>query len=259
MFFEDLKNKVVIITGGLGFLGLQHIDAFHKCGSKIIVLDKNENKKTIYDLQKKFKFKFYKTDITNEKKIKAVSKKIYKDFKKIDVLINNAANNYFPKKLIKINDGFNIKNCNLDIEVGLIGSIICTKIFGSLMSLQKSGGNIINISSDLGIISPDQRIYKGLNFIKPVSYSIVKHGIIGLTKYTSTYWSNKNIRCNALALGGMYNNQDKKFVQKIKKLIPLNRMAKKNEYQGCLLFLSSNSSSYMTGSTLVIDGGRHVW
>ena len=68
--------------------------------------------------------------------------------------------------------------------------MLCTKIFGSEMSKQKLGGNIINISSDLGIISPDNRIYKK-NFVKPVTYSVIKHGIIGLTKYTATYWPKK--------------------------------------------------------------------
>ena len=121
------------------------------------------------------------------------------------------------------------------------------------------GGKIINISSDLGIISPDQRLYKNLNFNKPITYSVIKHGIIGLTKYVATYWAKNNIRCNAIAPGGMYNNQNKLFINSIKKLIPLNRMGRVNEYNSIVLFLSSDQSSYITGTTVVIDGGRTIW
>jgi NAD(P)-dependent dehydrogenase (short-subunit alcohol dehydrogenase family) len=142
--------------------------------------------------------------------------------------------------------------------IGLTGSFLCTKIFGTIMSKQKNGGNIINISSDLGLIAPDQRLYNHTSFKKPVSYSVVKNGVIGLTKYTASYWAKKNIRCNALAPGGIFNNQDKKFVSKIKKLIPLNRMAKINEYNQTILFLASDASSYMTGSIVVSDGGRTI-
>ena len=119
-------------------------------------------------------------------------------------------------------------------------------------------GSIINVSSDLGIIAPDQRLYKESGFTKPVTYSVVKHGIIGLTKYTASYWGGKNIRCNAIAPGGIFNGQDPSFVRNINKLIPLGRMAKKNEYNGLILFLCSDLSSYMTGSVIVADGGRTI-
>ena len=144
-----------------------------------------------------------------------------------------------------------------DLAVGLNGSFICTKIFGSLMASIKKGV-ILNISSDLSIIAPNQEIYKDLNFVKPVTYSVVKHGINGLTKYTAAYWANKNIRCNAIAPGGIFNHQDKSFLKKIKKVIPLKRLAKKNEYNNTILFLCSDSSSYMTGSIVIADGGRTI-
>ena len=145
-----------------------------------------------------------------------------------------------------------------DILVGLTGAFLCTKIFGTKMSKQNKGGNIVNISSDLGIIAPDQRLYDHTSFRKPVSYSVVKSGIIGLTKYTAAYWAKKKVRCNALAPGGIFNKQNKIFLSKIKKLIPMNRMAKVNEYNKTILFLSSNASSYITGSVVVADGGRTI-
>ena len=218
--FKDLKNKIVILTGGSGFLGKQISRAFANNGSKLIVLDikKNSiNKKNIF---------FYKCNITSENEIKEISKKIIKKFKKVDVLINNASNNYSPREKNSAFDleKFDQRLWNEDMQVGLTGSFLCTKIFGTLMSKKKKG-NIINISSDLGIISPDQRLYS--KFIKPISYSVVKHGIIGLTKYTATYWANNNVRCNSFAPGGIFNNQPKSFISKIKKLIPMKRMAKK--------------------------------
>ena len=129
---------------------------------------------------------------------------------------------------------------------------------------KKKGGVILNISSDLSVISPDQRLYnksinKKLKRAKPVTYSVTKTGLIGLTRYIATYWSNKNIRCNAISPGGIYDGQEKIFVKKLSKLIPLGRMAKKDEYRSAIQFLCSEASSYMTGQNLVIDGGRSIW
>ena len=124
--------------------------------------------------------------------------------------------------------------------------------------VKKRSGIILNISSDLSVIAPDQRLYDHLNTEKPVSYSVIKHGLIGLTKYLAGYLANKNIRVNALSPGGIKNNQDKIFIKKIKSLIPLNRMAKINEYKEVIKFLCSDSSSYMTGQNIIVDGGRSI-
>ena len=124
--------------------------------------------------------------------------------------------------------------------------------------IKQQSGNIINISSDLGVIAPNQSLYSKNNK-KPISYSVVKHGIIGFSKYLATYLAEYNIRSNSLCPGGISNNQPKEFISKIKKLIPLKRMAKINDYDGIILYLCSDYSSYMTGSTIVWDGGRSVW
>jgi NAD(P)-dependent dehydrogenase (short-subunit alcohol dehydrogenase family) len=249
--YRDLKNKNIILTGGSGFLGRQITNAFKAAGSNIIILD-------IKKPQIAKKIEYYNCDITNEDEVKKIAKKIVKK-KRIDVLINNAASDYVPSKTNKdfSLENFNLNIWNKDIEVSLNGSFICTKIFGSIMASQKKGV-ILNISSDLSIIAPNQDLYKSLNFIKPVSYSVVKHGINGLTKYTAAYWAKKNVRCNALAPGGIFNNQKKSFLEKIKKVIPLKRLAKKNEYNDLILFLCSESSSYMTGSIVISDGGRTI-
>ena len=182
----NLKNKNIIITGGNGFLGKQITDALNNEKANVYIID---IKKPI----NKSRIKYFKTDITNEKELKKILE-FFKSRKiKIDALINNAAIDYSPTKSKKNNyilENFQNSLWDKDISVSLKGSYLCTKVFGSYMTKFKKG-SIVNISSDLGIIAPDQRIYKNSGFIKPVTYSVVKHGIIGLTKYTASYWGKK--------------------------------------------------------------------
>ena len=123
----------------------------------------------------------------------------------------------------------------------------------------------LNIASDLSIFSPDQRLYRKSNTleelqpVKPVTYSAIKTGLIGLTRYISTYWSDKGVRCNALSPGGVFHGQSDEFVQRLSSLIPIGRMAKKDEYCSAIQFLCSDASLYMNGQNIVMDGGRSVW
>lgn len=263
----SLKNKNIVITGGAGFLGEQHVLAVVERGGIPIIFDNNNLnilrlKKKLSD--RKIKGYFFKGSVASEKDLLRFKKFLQKKKLYPNVLINNAALN---PKLIKINSSnllekYSIKDWNKEIEIGLTGAFLTSKIIGGVMSKKLVGGVIINISSDLGLIAPDNRIYnhskKQIN-VKPVSYSVIKHGIIGLTKYLATYWADKNIRTNCLCPGGVYESQDKAFVKKISKLIPLKRMARVDEYKGAIQFLCSDSSSYMNGSNLIIDGGRTIW
>ena len=262
----NLKKKIIVITGAGGFLGKEYVKEIIKSNGIPICLDINRKrlKELSLDIKKNYntKINYFCVDIVNEKKIYLLSKKIIKKFKKIDCLINNAANNPIVKKNnIKRNglENFSYENFLSDINIGLGGAFIMTKYFGKLISQNNLGGSIVNISSDLGLISPDQRLYKESSFEKPVSYSITKSGILGLTKFTATYWANKNVRCNALCLGAVKKDMSKTFINKITKLIPLNRMANPRDYLGILLFLCDDSSSYANGATFVIDGGRTIW
>ena len=137
------------------------------------------------------------------------------------------------------------------------GSFICSKIFGNHFAKQKKG-SIINISSDLGLVAPNQNLYNHLNYYKPITYSIIKHGIIGLTKYISSYWGAQGVRCNTIAPGGVFNNQDKKFIEKIKKEIPMKRMANLEDFNGMIIYLMSDMSKYTNGALISIDGGRTI-
>ena len=250
----NLNGRVCIITGGEGLLGKKHAEAVKDAGGIPISLDiKGEPD--------------FKVDITDKKALEEVREKILKRYDRIDVLINNAANN--PKmEDAQTNwtrfENFPEKIWDDDLNVSLKGALFCSQAFGNYMA-EQGKGVILNISSDLGVIAPDQRIYRkeGLKekeqAVKPVTYSVVKHGLIGLTKYLATYWAKQGVRVNAICPGGVFNQQDEEFVKNLVNLIPMGRMADQDEYKAVILFLISDASSYMTGSTVVIDGGRTCW
>ena len=204
-------------------------------------------------------------DVTNLESIKFVLKSLKKQKLRIEILINNAAIDSKVSKKNKFSNDFRFENFSLnqwndEIKVGLTGTMLCSQVFGSEM--KNFGGVILNIASDLSVIAPNQSIYKSKfskDSVKPITYSVIKHGLIGLTKYLATYWPNKKIRCNALSPGGVFNNQGKEFLSKVKIQIPLKRLAKRSEYRSAVQFLCSDASSYMTGQNLIIDGGRSIW
>ena len=142
----------------------------------------------------------------------------------------------------------------------MTGVYLCSQEFGKIMSKQKKGV-IINISSIYGMVGADQRIYGNNKLNLPVSYAASKGAILNLTRYLAAYWHGQNIRVNTLTLGGVQDTryQDKKFIEKYSEKTILGRMAKKHEYNGAILFLMSDASSYMTGSNLIVDGGWTAW
>tara|TARA_Y100000589_G_scaffold331644_1_gene386105 strand:- start:2819 stop:3652 length:834 start_codon:yes stop_codon:yes gene_type:complete len=268
----SLKDKVIIITGGAGLLGEIHSETVLEADGISILLDINKQKLSEIAKNQRNKFgdrvlELY-CDITSKKSIRNCLEQILKVYGRIDGLINNAAND--PKAdSNSINESTRFENISFerweqDISVGLTGAFFCCQVFGEYMS-RNNGGVIINIASDLSIISPDQRLYKKENIpsdlqpVKPITYSVVKSGILGLTKYLSTYWATKKIRVNAISPGGVYNNQSDEFLARISERIPLQRMASPREYKGSMLYLLTDASSYMTGSNLIVDGGRTVW
>ena len=276
MIFDKFKitGKVCVITGGAGLLGQKHAEAVIEGEGIPILLDISQE--ALNNAQTRLKRQYpsaeigvYRVDITKQSELERVRDELVKKYGRIDILINNAANN--PKVEDKGDnfgnirfDNFPLEIWNADILVGLTGAFLCAKVFGMVMEQSKSGV-LLNISSDLGIIAPDQRIYRkeGLEeaeqTIKPVTYSVIKHGLLGLTKYLATYWADKGIRVNAVCPGGIYNGQDEQFLAKLTSLIPMGRMADKDEYKATVLYLISDASSYMTGSTIVVDGGRTCW
>ena len=267
------KNNYAIVTGAAGLLGPSHVEALVSIGYNVVLIDLDYKK--LANLQKRIKKKFKKIkilffccDITSEKEIKNLKIKLRKNNIKVDCLVNNADLN--PKMIAnKKNSESRIESYSLsrlksEISVGILGTFNCCKVFGEEMS-KSNNGKIINISSDLGIIAPDHRIYdknenlKNLKTFKPISYTISKHAIHGITKYISTYWGHKNVRCNTLVPGAVFNTQPSFLVKNIKKRIPMKRLAEKGEYKKAIQFLASDASKYMTGQNLIIDGGRTIW
>ena len=267
----DLSGRVAIVTGGAGLLGYTHGAILAAAGAHVVLLDLSAADpaapaRRLSDANG-VECAGFAADITDESALRKVCGRIMKRFGRIDILINNAANN--PKVEDSNSawsrlENFPLEVWDADIRVGLTGAFLCSRIFGAEMAKCKSGV-ILNVASDLAVVAPDQRLYRveglpeGEQPVKPVTYSVVKAGLIGLTRYLATYWSSANIRVNAISPGGVFNEQPEVFLSRIKQLIPMGRMADRDEYQGAILFLCSDASSYMTGTNLVIDGGRTCW
>ena len=270
----DIKGRVALITGGAGLLGIKHAEAVAEAGGIPVLLDIDgeRSKESAKKIGETFNVACcgLRVDITKQDSISNALETVLLKFCRVDILINNAANNPKVEGSILAEshwsrlENFPLDVWNKDVEVGLTGAFLCSKIVGSELA-RRGKGVILNISSDLGIIAPDQRIYKkeglsdDMQQVKPITYSVIKHGLIGLTKYLATYWADKSVRVNVLCPGGVYNNQPDDFVEKLTNLIPMGRMANIDEYKASVLFLISDASSYMTGSTIVVDGGRTCW
>ena len=260
----SVKGKVISIIGATGILGTQYVKYLSGLGATVVIGDVEYSR--CVELSKKVNFLGYKTipleiDNTDETSINNFFKKIMKQYKRIDVLINNAQikpegfyatfENYSKETLMEVVDG------------NLIGvTLACREACGIFMN-QKNGGIIVNIASTYGMVAPDQRIYDGVKniyypdqrFSSPVSYAISKAGVVQLTKYLASYYREKNIRINCLSPGGVFDNHDDLFNEQYSHRTTLGRMADKNEYNGAILFLCSDASNYMSGANLIVDGG----
>ena len=262
----SLDGKTVVLTGAAGRLGSRFAHVLCESGANVILVD-NDTKKNIklkLELSKKYKTTcdIFDIDITNESSVKEMVKKIIKKFKKIDVLINNA--HFVPRDHPKRDFPFEkypLDLWNETVNTNLRGLFLCSREIGKIM-IKQNHGVIINISSIYGITGADQRIYGKSRLNSPAFYATTKGGMVNLTKYLAAYWHGKNIRVNTLTLGGVFDkqlHQDKTFVNNYSKKTMLNRMARKEDYDGALLFLASDASSYVTGFNLVVDGGWTAW
>ena len=270
--FFDLTGRVAIITGGGGLLGRQHAAAIASAGGIPVLWDciidrpglDQASLESLYGAGASIQ----EVDITSVESVKEALDEVSARHGRIDILINNAANNPKVEDSAGVEfsrlENFSLEQWDNDLNVGLKGAFLCSRTVGHVMARQ-GGGVIINIASDLAVIAPDQRLYRKSGGpadrqpVKPVTYSVVKSGLIGLTRYLATYWCDQGVRCNALSPGGVENGQSEDFVARLSSLIPMGRMARRDEYQGALLFLCSDASSYMNGQNLVIDGGRSCW
>jgi NAD(P)-dependent dehydrogenase (short-subunit alcohol dehydrogenase family) len=268
----DLTGRVAVITGGAGLLGLKHAGIIADAGGIPVLVDLASSKPedSAAGIAESYGVDALgiSADITDPSAVDGMRNAVQERFGRVDILINNAANN--PK--VEVTGGpawsrlenFALDTWEADLRVGLTGAFLCSRALGSVMA-QRGKGVILNIASDLAVIAPDQRLYRqdavqeDLQPVKPVTYSVVKTGLLGLTRYLATYWASAGVRVNAISPGGVYDGQSDVFVDRIRRLIPLGRMADVDEYQGAILFLCSDASSYMTGANLIVDGGRTCW
>ena len=269
----NLTKKAALITGSSGLLGVEHTVALLELGATVVMTDVNEKSlvtayNSLLNADNEDHLFCKVMNVTSKGNIQDVANELQKDGINIDILINNAAID--PKvqadSVVETSrlENFLIDDWDFQLKVGLTGAMLCSKIFGQGMA-KRGKGVILNIASDLSVFAPDQRLYKkdGLQSdqqpVKPVTYSVIKHGLIGLTKYLATYWADKNVRCNAMCPGGVENGQPGEFLEEVNKRIPMGRMANADEYQGTLLWLLSGASSYLNGAIVPVDGGRTAW
>lgn len=261
----SLADRVAVVTGGAGILGVNHGYALAELGAQVVLLDKNieEGHRAAEEISKETGSKviFKYIDLMSESEIEKIFKDIAWEFGRLDVLINNAATkseNFFDSfEEYSLEDWKNVMSVNVD------AMFLCAQQAGKYMK-QQGKGSIINFSSIYGIVAPDQSIYEGSHYMgrsinTPAIYSVSKGAVVMLTKYLATYWGKDGIRTNCITPGGMFSGQNETFVKNYSKRCPMNRMGNSHELKGAIAFLSSDASSYVNGHNLVVDGGWSIW
>lgn len=271
----DLSGRTALITGGAGLLGMEHGAALLESGATVVLTDVNgaaleAARETIAREAQGSRVQSEIMDVTEPDSIRSVAGALAQRGQRVDILVNNAAID--PKVgaapgVLEASrlENFPLEQWELQVAVGLTGAFLCTQVFASAMAGDGKGGVVLNIASDLSVFAPDQRLYRkdGLpddqQPVKPVTYSVIKFGLVGLTRYIATYWADRGVRANALSPGGVYTGQPEEFVRRLTNLIPAGRMAERTEYRAAVQFLCSDASAYLNGQNIVMDGGRSVW
>jgi len=262
----DLSERIAIVTGAGGQLGGEYVRALLQAGARVVAADVSKLNLTVDDAMQDRLLQLT-MDITSRMDMERVLESVSSQWGEPNVLINNAAIDAPPgagEQETGPFEDYPESSWDQMMDVNLKGTFLSCQVFGTQMA-KGEGGSIINIASIYGILSPDQRIYEyreertGKPFYKPITYCVAKSGVLNMTRYLATYWAKQNVRVNTLTLGGVFNNQEKEFLQGYNNKVPLGRMARADEYNGAVVFLASDASSYMTGSNLVIDGGFSSW
>jgi NAD(P)-dependent dehydrogenase (short-subunit alcohol dehydrogenase family) len=259
----SLKGKTAIVTGACGLLGKHHCYALAEAGAKVIAADIDQTASQNLAKLLGDGHMGVGLDVSSDVSVMEAKEAVMERYGKIDVLVNNAAiNDMFENPMAALElskfENYPLSLWKKSIDVNVTGLFLCSQIFGSVMAEAKRG-SIINIASTYGITAPDQKLYQNekgeQTFYKSASYPTTKGAVISFTRFLAAYWGDKDVRVNALSPGGVENSQQEFFKKNYSERTPLGRMAKPNDYQGAIVFLASDASSYMTGANLVVDGG----
>ena len=270
----SLKNKIVVLFGGNGYLGKHFCRALLNYGAILYCCDINITEdETVLEFKKLFSDRYFlrKIDATNKEELKGLYNEIIIEQKRVDVLINSTTSKgndfYLPFEEVSL-EGWEI-----GLKGNLTSSFLTIQTFIPVMREQRSG-SIINISSIYGILGNDQSIYEGSNLheiyvkdspnIKQIYshgvYNAAKGGLNNFTRYLAAYYGKYNVRVNTITPGGIfYPKENDTFLKKYNAKVPLGRKANPDEINGALIFLASDSSSYVTGHNLIVDGGFSIW
>jgi len=250
-----LKNKVVVITGGLGLIGSNFAETVLNAGGIAVVADINKTKfNAFYSRFSEYKQNLHcvELDITNNESIENLINYLSKKYGKIDALVNNAYphNKNYGRKL----ENVEYADFSDNISMNLGGYFLMSKYFCNYF-VKQGFGNIINISSIYGVIAPRFEIYDSTQMTMPIEYSVIKSGLIHMTKYMAKYFKGKNIRFNCISPGGVFDNQDIKFVEKYNSFCLNKGMISPQDLNGILIFLLSDESMFINGQNIIVDDG----
>lgn len=258
----DLRGRIVVVTGAAGQLGREFTAALLEAGCRVAALDKagSADRSDSPDLM------CIEADVTRRASLEAALAEVEAAWGTPEGLVNNAGLDSPPDAPAEETGPFEsypASSWDRVMEVNAKGVFLCCQVFGGAMARSGSGA-IVNVGSIYGMVSPRQDLYEyrrseGENFFKPVAYSASKSAVLNLTRYLATYWAPSGVRVNTITFGGVFNDQDQRFLEGYRSHVPLGRMARKDEYNGAVVFLLSDASSYMTGSNLIIDGGWTAW
>lgn len=271
----DLEGRVAVVTGASGLIGANHCRALAGAGATVIAVDLEQ--RVCDALAEAVRIEVpddsaatvrgMAADVTDADALRGICRDILSQFGRVDILVNNAAINDMFENPVAAGELSKFENYPLDLlrrslEVNLVGTFLCAQVFGSEMA-GAGRGSIINVASTYGIVGPNQAIYRNADgtqsFYKSAAYPVTKGGVIAFTKFLAAYWGARGVRVNTLSPGGVENGQEETFIRNYSERTPLGRMALPTDYQGALLFLASDASSYMTGANLVVDGGWTCW